>query len=130
MKRDTLFEHKEFAVTCEEIMADGEEYRKLLEPPKKLKKALDNIWIENMCDFYHKLGHLKERCHWNPENPKNKLKDKKKVLVNEVSSQAGKGMSGNHEKKVIEIRKVLRSTVASYEPFKHKKLQIDSNDGD
>ncbi len=37
MKRDTLFEHKEFAVNFEEIMVDAEEYRKLLEPLKKPK---------------------------------------------------------------------------------------------
>jgi hypothetical protein len=39
MKRDTLFEHKEYTVTCEEIMANTKKYQKLLEPPK----TLDNI---------------------------------------------------------------------------------------
>jgi hypothetical protein len=70
----------------------------LLKPPKKLEKTLDNIWIEKMCGFYHKPRHLKERWHWNPENPNKKLKDKKKVLVNEISPHAGKRMSGNHKK--------------------------------
>jgi hypothetical protein len=51
-----------------------------------------------MCNFYHKLGHLQECCHWNPKNPNNKLKDKKNVLVSEVSPHAGKGTSENHEK--------------------------------
>lgn len=37
MKRDTLFEHKKFAVNFEEIMVDAEEYQKLLEPLKKPK---------------------------------------------------------------------------------------------
>jgi hypothetical protein len=32
MKRDTLFEHKEFVVTYEKIMVDVKEYKKLLEP--------------------------------------------------------------------------------------------------
>jgi hypothetical protein len=30
MKKDTLFEHKEIAVTCEESMGNANEYRKLL----------------------------------------------------------------------------------------------------
>jgi hypothetical protein len=62
MKRDTLFEHKEFAVTYEKTMVDVEEYRKLLEPLKKPKKALDNTRIEKICGFYHKPRHL-ECCH-------------------------------------------------------------------
>jgi hypothetical protein len=77
MKQDTLFKHKEFVVTYEETMANAKECWKLLEPPKKLEKALDNIHIKNMCGFYHKPRHLKEHCHWNPKNPNNKLKDKK-----------------------------------------------------
>jgi hypothetical protein len=32
MKRDTLFDHKEFAITCEVTMANVEEYQKLYEP--------------------------------------------------------------------------------------------------
>jgi hypothetical protein len=35
MKWDTLFEHKEVAVICEESMGDANEYWKLLEPPTK-----------------------------------------------------------------------------------------------
>jgi hypothetical protein len=35
MKKDTLFEHKVAIVTCEESMADANEYQKLLEPPTK-----------------------------------------------------------------------------------------------
>ncbi len=77
MKQDTLFEHKEFVVTCEEIMANAKEYKKLLQLPKIPKKTPSNTWNERMCSFYHKLGHLKEHCHWNPNNPNNKLKDKK-----------------------------------------------------
>jgi hypothetical protein len=34
MKQNTLFEHKEFAVTFEKTMANVEEYQKLLEPSK------------------------------------------------------------------------------------------------
>jgi hypothetical protein len=35
MERETLFEHKEFAITCEESMGDVSIYWKLLEPPTK-----------------------------------------------------------------------------------------------
>jgi hypothetical protein len=38
MKQDTLFKHKEFVVTYEELMENAEEYWKLLNPLKKLKK--------------------------------------------------------------------------------------------
>jgi hypothetical protein len=40
--KNTLFEHKESTVTYEEAMAYAEEYQKLLEPPKKPKKAPNN----------------------------------------------------------------------------------------
>ncbi len=63
MKWNTLFEHKESIVTYEETMADAEEYQKLLEPPKKPKKAPNNNQIERICGFYHKPRHLKEFYH-------------------------------------------------------------------
>jgi hypothetical protein len=79
-------------------MADVEGYLKLLKPPTKLEKTSDNAQNERMCCFCHKLGHLKECCIWNLKNPNNKLKDKKEVLVNEVSTHTRKGTSGNHGK--------------------------------
>jgi hypothetical protein len=85
MKEDTLFKHKEFTVTFEETMENDEGYRKLLEPPKKLEKTPDNTRINKMCGFCHKPRHLKKCCHWNLENSNNRLKDKKKVSMNEVS---------------------------------------------
>jgi hypothetical protein len=39
MKRDTLFEHKETTITCEDNMGDMNEYQKLLEPPTKQEKV-------------------------------------------------------------------------------------------
>jgi hypothetical protein len=98
MKRNTLFEHKESAITCEKTMENVEEYLKLLEPMKKLEKTPNNTLIENICNFWHKPRHLEECCHWNPKNPHNKLKGKKEVLINKVSPQARKGMNRNHEK--------------------------------
>jgi hypothetical protein len=68
MKRNTLFKHKEFAITYEEPMENVAEYQKLLEPSKKLEKTSDNTWIKKMCDFCHKPGHLKECYCWNLEN--------------------------------------------------------------
>jgi hypothetical protein len=79
-------------------MANAKEYQKLLKLPKKPENALDNIWIKKMCGLYHKLRHLKERYHWNPQNFNNKLKDKKEVSVNEVSHQVSRSTNGNHEK--------------------------------
>jgi hypothetical protein len=37
----------------------------------------------------NKSRHSKECCHWNPNNPNNKLKDKKEVAVNGVLAQFG-----------------------------------------
>jgi hypothetical protein len=85
MKRDTLFKYKEFVVTYEEIMTDVKEYQKLLDSSTKLEKTQGNTWNEKMCGFCYKPRHLKKCCHWNSKNPNNKLKDKKEVLVNEIS---------------------------------------------
>jgi hypothetical protein len=76
----------------------------LLELLKKLEKTPDYIRIEKMCNFCHKLGHIKKCCHWNPENPNNKLADKKKVLVNKISLQARRGTNGNHRNKGTKIK--------------------------
>jgi hypothetical protein len=40
-----------------------------------------------ICGQCNKSKHSKE--HWNPKNPNNKFKDKKKVVVNGVSTQPG-----------------------------------------
>jgi hypothetical protein len=42
--------------------------------------------------YCHKFGHLKDHCHWNLENPNNKLKEKKEVLVLEVCTQSSRGI--------------------------------------
>lgn len=49
MKRDTLFFHKKVMVTCKESMGDANEYRKLLEPPPKLKKTKDSKKGDLVC---------------------------------------------------------------------------------
>jgi hypothetical protein len=41
------------------------------------------------CGQCNKPRHSKEHCHWNPNNPNNKLKDKKEVVINEDSAQLG-----------------------------------------
>jgi hypothetical protein len=68
MKRDTLFKHKEVAITYEENMGDANEYQKLLEPPTKQKKANEGkktYVIYNQCN---KPKHFDEGCHQNPNN--------------------------------------------------------------
>ncbi len=44
MKKDTLFEHKKIAVTCEESMGDANEYKKLLKSPIEQEKASKGRW--------------------------------------------------------------------------------------
>ncbi len=39
MTRDTLFEHNETIVTCEESIGNTNEYQNLLEPPTKQEKV-------------------------------------------------------------------------------------------
>jgi hypothetical protein len=87
MKRDTLFKHKEATITCEESMGDINEYWKLLEPLTKQEKTSRRRKICVICGQCNKLGHSKEHCHWNPNNPNNKLKDKKEVAMNGVLAQ-------------------------------------------
>jgi hypothetical protein len=38
MKKDSLFEHKEVVITCEESMGNANEYQKLLEPLAKMRR--------------------------------------------------------------------------------------------
>jgi hypothetical protein len=50
----------------------------------------------------NKSKHSKERCHQNPNNPNNKLKDKNEVVVNGVLAQPGDignkyGNKGDHK---------------------------------
>jgi hypothetical protein len=44
-----------------------------------------------ICGQCNKLGHSKEHCHSNSNNPNNKLKDKKEVAMNGVSAQIDGG---------------------------------------
>jgi hypothetical protein len=63
MKKDTLFEHKEVAITCEESMGDTNEYWKLLEPPTKEEKVSEGrrtYVIYGQCNIQ---GYSKEHCH-------------------------------------------------------------------
>jgi hypothetical protein len=71
MKRDTLFEHKEFAIICEESMGNVNEYWKLLEPPIKHEKVIEGRWTDVICGQCNKSRHSKECCHWNLNNPNN-----------------------------------------------------------
>jgi len=41
MKRDTLFEYRKVAITCEENMGDANEYQKLIESPTKHEKVVE-----------------------------------------------------------------------------------------
>jgi len=76
MKPNSLFEHKEVVVTCEENMGDPTECQKLLEP-LKLDRNNDRKHINLVCSQCKKHGHNKEHYHWNLENPNNWLNEKK-----------------------------------------------------
>jgi hypothetical protein len=89
MKKDTLFKHKEVIVTCEENIKNANEYQKLFKPPIKQEKASKGKRIHVIYGQCNKSKHSKELCHWNPNNPNNKLKDKKEVVVNGVLAQPG-----------------------------------------
>jgi hypothetical protein len=67
-----------------------------------------------MCGFYHKPRHLKECCHWNLENLNNKLKDKKKVSVNELFFRQGKEWLETTKNKGTQIKEVFQSIVVSF----------------
>jgi len=79
MKKDTLFKHKEVIITCEEIIRNANEYHKLFKPPTKQKKTSKGKRIDVIYGQCNKSKHSKELCHWNPNNPNKKLKDKKEV---------------------------------------------------
>jgi hypothetical protein len=68
-------------------MGDANEYWKLLEPPTKKEKASDERGTYVICGQCNKPRHSKERCHWNLDNPNNKLKDKQKIIVNGILAQ-------------------------------------------
>ncbi len=89
MKKDNLFKHKEVAITCEESMGDTNEYQKLKKPPTKQEEASKGMRTNVIYDQCNKLKHSKEHCHWNPNSPNKKIKNKKEVVVNGVSAQPG-----------------------------------------
>jgi hypothetical protein len=57
MKKDTLFEHKEATITCEESMGDTNEYQKLLEPPIKQEKNSKGRRTNVICGQCNKPKH-------------------------------------------------------------------------
>jgi hypothetical protein len=53
--------------------------------------------IEKTCGYFHKISHLKDHCHWNLQNPNNKLKEKE-VLVKKMSTQSNRGIESQYSK--------------------------------
>ncbi len=52
-----------------------------------------------MCAQCNKQAHSRECSHWNPDNPKNKLKDKKEVAMNGVLAQISGGTRNKFDNK-------------------------------
>jgi hypothetical protein len=57
-------------------MGDANEHQKLMEPPTKQEKVNEGRIIGMIYGQCNKLRHFKEHCHWNPDNPNNKLRKK------------------------------------------------------
>jgi hypothetical protein len=70
-------------------MGNAKEYQNLLEPPSKQKKVNDRRKTYVIYGQCNKLGHSKERCHWNLNSSNNKLKDEKEIIMNGVSARPG-----------------------------------------
>ncbi len=122
MKRDTLFKHKEIAITCEESMGDANEYNNLLEPSTKQKKASEGRWIDVIYSQCNKSRHSKEHYHWNPNNSNNKLKDKKEVAMNGILTQT-RGSIGNKFDKKRGCGKANKSSSIIYCCFICKSIE-------
>jgi len=85
MERGTLIQHLEVVVIYEEsfIDVDGKKvilnvYSVMKGEKKKVEKPLANVskLREKECQYCKKSNHQKEKCFWNPNNLKNKLKEK------------------------------------------------------
>jgi hypothetical protein len=68
MQRDTLVEHKQAVVTCQELdEKDG--YCAIMEVHNVFKKKADAKKGEEIYNCYKKPGHNRECCHFNPKIP-------------------------------------------------------------
>jgi hypothetical protein len=56
--------------------------KKLLEPltRQKVSHTIKSRKIDVICVQCKKLGHVKEKCHWNLDNSNKNLKEKKNCL--------------------------------------------------
>jgi hypothetical protein len=85
MERGTLIQHLEVIIICEEssIDVDGNSvildiYPMMKGEKKKVEKPLINAnkSKEKEFQYWKKSNRQKKKCFWNPNNPKNKLKEK------------------------------------------------------
>jgi hypothetical protein len=84
MERGTLIQHLEATIICEENFIDVDGTMVILyvypmtKEKKKVKKPLANASKsgEKECQYCKKSNHQEEKCFWNTNNPKNKLKEK------------------------------------------------------
>ncbi len=86
MEKGTLIQHLEVAVICEESSTHAYGNRVILDvypmmkgEKRKVEKLPTNAsksWEE--CQYSKKSNHQEENCFWNPNNPNNKLKEKRR----------------------------------------------------
>jgi hypothetical protein len=50
------------------------------------------------CQYCKKLNYQKEKCFWNPNNPKKKLEEKREVVINEMAACKQDKVIGKKEK--------------------------------
>ncbi len=79
MKQDIILYHKEIAIGHEKMLEIHTTTKKLLEPltPQKVNRTIESRKIDVICAQCKKLGHVKEKWHWNLNNSKENAKQKK-----------------------------------------------------
>ncbi len=95
MEKGTFIQHLELTIICEESFTNVDGNRVILDvypmmkgKRKKVEKLPTNANKsgEKECQYSKKYNHQEEKYFWNPNNPKNKLKEKQEVAVNEVAT--------------------------------------------
>ncbi len=81
--------------------------------------------------IYGQPRHSKEHCHWNLNNPNNKLKDKKNVVVNGILAQHGgignkSGNKGSHKEANKSSSIIYRYII--YNSIEHKIYDFPHKD--
>lgn len=95
MERETLIQHVEGIIICEENSIDIDGNRVILNvypmmttgEKKKVEKLPTNASkLGEECKYSKKFNHQGKKYFWNPYNPKKKQKKKHEVVVTKVAT--------------------------------------------